>query len=29
MLIQNAIDIWELDARINDPKSDEKLKVTS
>ena len=29
MLIQNAIDIWELDARINDPKSDEKLKITS
>ena len=29
MLIQNAIDIWELDARINDPKSDERLKITS
>ena len=29
MLIQHAIDIWELDVGINDPKSDERLKITS
>ena len=29
MLIQHAIDIWELDIGINDPKSDERLKITS
>ena len=29
MLIQHAIDIWELDIEINDPKSDERLKITS
>ena len=29
MLIQHAIDIWELDGGINDPKSDERLKITS
>ena len=27
ILIQNAINIWELDIKINDPKSGENLKI--